>query len=88
MVGCGETDRIDEGVDSAEAIEVALQEGQGTGLGSTESDGATMSELLQLGRSQRKSGAGQSNRAIEPGTGKPIVDLAAVADVGPGLGAE
>jgi hypothetical protein len=30
----------------------------------------------------------RDNRAIKPGAGKPIVDLAAVADIGPGLGAE
>ena len=88
VVRCGETDRIDQGVDSAKAIEVALLERPGSRLRPTESDGASVAELFRLGRSQRQSGAGRSNRAIEPGTGKSIIDLAAVAEVGLGLGAE
>ena len=46
LVGGGEADGVDHGVDSAEAIEVALLEGPGRRLRSMRSDGAPMSELL------------------------------------------
>ena len=46
LVGGGESDGIDQGVDAAQAIEVALLEGLRTRLKSMRSAGAPMSELL------------------------------------------
>ena len=48
LVGGGESDGIDQGVDPAQAIEVALLEGPGSRLWSTGSDGPRMSALLGL----------------------------------------
>ena len=49
LIGGGESDGVDQGVDPAEAIEVALLEGLRTRLRSTGSDCPRMSALLRLG---------------------------------------
>ena len=49
LVGGGEADGVDQGVDPAQAIEVALLEGPGSRLWSTGSDCPRMSALLRLG---------------------------------------
>ena len=39
-------------------------------------------------RTQRQAAAAIAHRAVGPGTGKPVIDVPTVADVGPGFGTE